>query len=101
MPMQTNERLCTMTIESPLGPLRLYARDDELAGLYLPTGESPQLVARDLVTPVLAQTAAQLREYFAGVRREFDLPVVPRGTGFQERVWRELTKIPFGETRSY
>jgi methylated-DNA-[protein]-cysteine S-methyltransferase len=50
---------------------------------------------------VLAQTARQLAEYFAGKRRAFELPLAPRGSGFQERVWRALLKIKFGETRSY
>lgn len=43
----------------------------------------------------------QLDEYFAGQRREFDLPLAPQGTEFQRRVWRALEEIPFGETRSY
>jgi methylated-DNA-[protein]-cysteine S-methyltransferase len=43
----------------------------------------------------------QLNEYFTGKRREFALPLVLEGTGFQKRVWQELKKIPFGETRSY
>jgi len=45
--------------------------------------------------------ATQLAEYFAGDRRAFDLPVAPRGSEFQELVWRALVEIPFGETRSY
>lgn len=44
---------------------------------------------------------AQLAEYFAGARREFDLPLAPRGTAFQQRVWEELRRIPYGETISY
>lgn len=51
--------------------------------------------------PVLALAAAQLAEYFDGARRDFDVPLAPRGTGFQRLVWRELAKIPYGETRSY
>jgi methylated-DNA-[protein]-cysteine S-methyltransferase len=43
----------------------------------------------------------QLGEYFAGLRREFDLPLAPQGTPFELAVWGELRKIPFGETRSY
>jgi len=43
----------------------------------------------------------QIDEYFAGSRREFDLPLAPKGTDFQQRVWRALLDIPFGETRSY
>jgi methylated-DNA-[protein]-cysteine S-methyltransferase len=42
-----------------------------------------------------------LRAYFAGDLRQFDLPLEPEGTPFQQRVWKELLKIPYGETRSY
>lgn len=50
----------------------------------------------------LTNTAAnQLLEYFAGRRREFDIPLNPAGTAFQQSVWQELQRIPYGETRSY
>lgn len=49
----------------------------------------------------LQGAAEQLREYFAGKRREFTVPVKLRGTYFQERVWQAIREIPFGETRSY
>jgi methylated-DNA-[protein]-cysteine S-methyltransferase len=91
-----------LTIDSPLGPLRLIADGDALTGVYLP--DQPAPAPRDAPaapSPVLALAAAQLAEYFAGARRDFDVPLAPRGTGFQQRVWRELTKIPYGETRSY
>jgi len=45
--------------------------------------------------------AAKLDEYFAGKRREFDLPLAPQGTDFQKTVWKALQDIPYGETRSY
>lgn len=48
-----------------------------------------------------ARARAQLDEYFAGTRRAFDLPLAPRGTDFQRRVWAALATIPYGETRSY
>lgn len=48
-----------------------------------------------------APFALQLGEYFAGHRREFDLPLAPRGTAFQLQVWRHLLQIPYGETLSY
>jgi O-6-methylguanine DNA methyltransferase len=51
--------------------------------------------------PLLAQAASQLREYFEGTREAFDLPLAPRGTAFQLRVWNALARIPHGETRSY
>jgi methylated-DNA-[protein]-cysteine S-methyltransferase len=50
---------------------------------------------------VLARAATQLREYFAGERRLFDLPLAPDGTGFQRLVWAALEQIPYGVTRSY
>jgi methylated-DNA-[protein]-cysteine S-methyltransferase len=50
---------------------------------------------------VLAVAAAQLREYFDGSRRAFDLPLDLGGTAFQRRAWTALAKIPYGETRSY
>ncbi len=51
--------------------------------------------------PLLRQARRQLEQYFEGRRREFDLPLGLRGTPFQERVWRALLEIPYGETRSY
>jgi methylated-DNA-[protein]-cysteine S-methyltransferase len=49
----------------------------------------------------LAMARGQLNEYFAGERREFDLPLAPEGSDFQRRVWAALRDIPWGETRSY
>jgi len=51
--------------------------------------------------PLLLEAARQLRPYFAGALREFHLPLDIEGTDFQKRVWRQLTTIPYGETRSY
>ena len=50
---------------------------------------------------LLKETIRQLRAYFAGELRAFDLPLDMQGTPFQKRVWKELEKIPYGETRSY
>lgn len=47
------------------------------------------------------QLARELDEFFAGGRRSFDVPLAPKGTDFQKRVWAELLRIPFGETISY
>ena len=52
-------------------------------------------------TAVLKETNNQLQEYFAGKRKVFDLPLAPKGTEFQQKVWQALKEIPFGETRSY
>ena len=88
-----------LTFPSPVGALRILEHADELVGLYLPDRTTESGVERS--TPVLVETARQLGEYFGGTRRLFDLPIAPRGTGFQERVWRVLVSIPFGVTWSY
>jgi methylated-DNA-[protein]-cysteine S-methyltransferase len=97
--MTTKPTLLMMTIDSPLGPLRLLGDRDELAGVYLPAQAAP--AAPEGTSRLLARAAAQLAEYFAGERREFDVPLGPRGTAFQRLVWGQLERIPFGETRSY
>ena len=53
------------------------------------------------IHPIATEAVRQLRAYFAGQLRHFDLPLDLRGTDFQLRVWRELERIPYGETRSY
>ena len=97
--------LTTMTMTSPLGPLRVFARGEDLIGVYLPDHDPAPPVqlddAPERKTPVLARTAAQLREYFAGERTLFDLPLAPDGTGFQRLVWDALERIPYGVTRTY
>lgn len=47
------------------------------------------------------QAIAQIREYFAGNRTNFDIPLAPEGTDFQQQVWNALRNIPYGETRTY
>jgi methylated-DNA-[protein]-cysteine S-methyltransferase len=51
--------------------------------------------------PVLSRHIKELEEYFSGKRRVFDLPVCPKGTEFQKKVWEALRAIPYGETQSY
>jgi methylated-DNA-[protein]-cysteine S-methyltransferase len=50
---------------------------------------------------ILKKAELQLEEYLSGKRKDFDLPLDPSGTKFQKRVWEQLAKIPYGETRSY
>ena len=65
----------------------------------MPGDEPPK--ADERTTPVLKLARTQLEEYFAGKRRTFDVPLAPRGTGFQQIVWRALLAIGYGETWSY
>ncbi|MBS2011620.1 MAG: methylated-DNA--[protein]-cysteine S-methyltransferase [Deltaproteobacteria bacterium] len=91
------------TLDSPVGRLTLVASGEGLHALaWARDGDDVELVARRSPRhPVLASARAQLREYFARKRRAFDLPLAPRGTAFQLRAWRELSKIPYGTTISY
>jgi len=87
--------------ESPIGTLRLVARGDQLVALHLPHGDLPPLDGVAKRTPILTETAKQLREFFAGERTTFDLALAPNGTAFQRIVWQQLLAIPFGRTASY
>lgn len=87
-----------LIVSSPVGPLTLTQEDQALTGLHF--GEHPQQGAEG-PTPLLEEAARQLEEYFAGQRKEFSLPLAPKGTEFQLRVWQALLQIPYGETRSY
>ena len=86
-------------VNSPVGPLLVAVCDRGLVALEFGRGKIPAgWVESDEKT---APYVRQLKEYFAGRRRQFDLPLDLRGTDFQKRCWRELLKIPYGETRSY
>ncbi|MDA0766297.1 MAG: methylated-DNA--[protein]-cysteine S-methyltransferase [Verrucomicrobia bacterium] len=90
------------TISSPVGNLILLASAEGLAGLFFGHRiERDSLPSEDAGNGHLAAAEKQLREYFAGKRTRFDLPFDVAGTDFQKRVWAELSRIPFGVTRSY
>lgn len=91
--------ISTLSIRSPLGTLWLVGTDDALTAVHLPDQPAPRGDERE--TRVLARAAAQLAEYFAGVRTAFELPLAADGTPFQRRVWQALGTIPFGATSSY
>jgi len=89
--------------ESPVGPLTLVGDGDALIGLYFEGHRRPPRLAGFGPRTDAGFDAAvrQLGEYFAGTRREFDLELAPRGSAFEKQVWGLLTKIPYGETRTY
>lgn len=90
---------------SPVGHLKLVATNRGLCAV-LWENENPRRVPLGPVEenadhPVLRETARQLKDYFAGKRTAFSLPLDETGTPFQKAVWQALTGIPFGETRCY
>jgi len=92
-------------IESPIGSLLLTTDEEALTGLYMGKPTKQPVLGDDWTerasAGALPLAARQLKEYFAGSRRQFELPLKMAGTEFQQKVWRQLTKIPFGETWSY
>ena len=94
-------------VTAPIGPIELRVEGGALVELtMLPKGAKParrldnEPVLSEDVT-VLDKAERQLAEYFAGDRRDFDLPLRPGGTVFRQRVWQALCDIPFGEVRTY
>lgn len=97
--------LATSTIDSPVGTLTLAASDVGLVAVLWPDDDPARVrlgsTIADHAHPVLRAATDQLRDYFAGGRTGFDLPLDWRGTAFQTRVWAALLTIPYGATRSY
>ena len=98
-------------VQSPLGPVA-FATDERgaLLGLRFRDGRGRSSLENGLKRngfalsrdeDPTADAREQLSEYFGGERRSFDLPVATGGSAFQEAVWDELSRIPFGETRTY
>ena len=92
--------------DSPLGTLTITAEKDALTVLVIEGQkyEDRHLAGegRERETPVLHQARAWLNRYFAGERPDpAELPLSPKGTAFQQSVWRELLQIPYGRTESY
>lgn len=83
---------------SPIGMLRIQAANDLIASVSF-TDDLPEISI--LPNGELARCIGQLDEYFSGKRDHFELRMAPEGTSFQQRVWQELHKIPFGKTTSY
>lgn len=122
--MTVQDRTRWTEVDSPVGPLRLVARDGALSAVEF-LGEMPEgpgeaasvrvhaarAAAGGAAAPVageraddeevLVAAAEQLAAYFAGERRDFDLPLAPRGTPFQQEVWTALREIAYGTTATY
>jgi methylated-DNA-[protein]-cysteine S-methyltransferase len=99
------DELVSSIHDSPIGGLTLVAGEAGLRAVLWPADDEARVPsvagARSGRHAVLDTTMAQLDEYFAGRRREFDLPLDPVGTEFQRSAWNVLRTIPYGATMSY
>lgn len=110
----TSAEVAVATVDSPIGTLTLVASDRGLRALWWHDDErgAPDLDPDADADPdagagpaaartVLAEAARQLEEYFGGTRTDFDLPLDPVGTPFQQTAWAALRTIPYGTTWTY
>ncbi len=92
-------------IDSPVGKLKLVASEKGLVAILWENDNPRRVVLGDMRKadrqPILDDAERQLKEYFAGRRQGFSIPLDMRGTPFQQSVWEALLAIPLGETRSY
>jgi len=106
------KRVVVTMIDSPLGSLLAGTNDDGIALLEYTDRRMLEHNIQSLRRrfecgivpgqhPLLEQLRSELKEYFEGQRREFTVPLAARGTPFQDRVWAELRRIPYGQTISY
>jgi O6-methylguanine-DNA--protein-cysteine methyltransferase len=85
------------SFDSPVGNVNLYANNDKV--VFLTMGD--EAVADWGKAKVLAQAKKQLVDYFKGKNKVLDFPVAFKGTAFQEAVWNEMARLPWGETTTY
>lgn len=88
----------TAYYQSPVGVTRIIAEDGFITSVSIRDEEIEVEPSDD---PVLQMAIKQLEEYFAGERKEFDLPIKQAGSNFQQAVWQQLLTIPYGKTISY
>ena len=106
-----NTDIAYARMDSPVGPVWIAASGSGISAVGLGAGQperffawlarhiGPQPPCENSVA--LAPALIQLREYFSRARREFDLPLDARGTAFQQAVWAEVARIPYGATTTY
>ena len=109
---ENGDRIVITMLETPLGPVLAGAADQ---GITLLEYTDRRMLEHNLQAlrrrfgcaivpgqhPLLERLRVELNEYFQGSRQEFTLPLAPRGTPFQDKVWQELRRIPYGQTISY
>jgi methylated-DNA-[protein]-cysteine S-methyltransferase len=92
-------------MDSPLGKLVLQSTDQAITSIHIAgfrqPADLPEISPDSSLPSCLHACKSQLRAYFEGTRKKFDLPISLYGTTFQQKVWNELLNIPFGSTISY
>lgn len=88
------------TFKTIIGEILIIEEENKISQINVLKSKE-QLIGKKEKTTLIKETYKQLEEYFKGKRQKFNLPLLIKGTEFQKKVWTELTKIPYGETRSY
>ncbi|MGM9926074.1 MAG: methylated-DNA--[protein]-cysteine S-methyltransferase [Bacillus sp. (in: firmicutes)] len=86
--------------ETAIGKVGIAEDGQGITNVYFPE-ETPAEDLKEFETELLQEASQQLQDYFAGKRKDFTVPLSPTGTEFMQNVWKALTAIPYGETRSY
>jgi methylated-DNA-[protein]-cysteine S-methyltransferase len=94
---QESKLMYQQTIDSPLGPVRIFATEFGISAIHL----AIKTTSADKPSALTNKAARQLLQYFAGGLTQFDLPLAATGTAFQQQVWQALRQLPFGQTCSY
>ena len=97
--MNSNDALGKGSLHTPIGVIEIIGTHIEIVSVKF-TDENGISIVSDAGSAVL-NCIQQLKEYFAGERKKFDIVIKQPGTAFQQNVWNELQKIPFGKTKSY
>jgi len=88
--------------QSPVGLIRISGNENYISEIHFVDNiEKPAADRKKQVPPMVIQCVEELIQYFHGQRRSFDLPISQIGSTFQQKVWNELSGIPFGKTISY
>lgn len=96
-----NAEIFWRRMSSPVGDLGLFADDRHLYAVEFLAADDAQLSGSPGDTAVLIEAERQLAAYFAGRLREFDLPLQPAGSEFQQAVWQAMRRIPYGQVLTY
>ena len=86
-------------LKSPIGEIKITADENSVNSILFVFNDTE--MEEENINDVLTQCKKELSEYFSGKRKDFEVPITQSGTSFQQRVWSELLKIPYGETVSY